>query len=474
LRSEAEAARSEQRQTLVSARAVRECDAVTASSHPVATGLAVVALAVLLAGCGAPQASSDSLAGTVGEVGGVAHNDSISVTAEDGFTEAELQRLVTRAMARVEYVRGIEFDRMVDVEVITRAEYRSRRSGSRWDGVAAEWQNQVWEGLFVVGEDRDVAAVYNQTFGSSVQGYYQPGREQIVIVSDGNTTTVDTGTLVHELVHALQDQRFGLDRWPDTRDGQMARNGLIEGEASLVPQLYFDRCGEEWACDRPETPPASSAGVDLGLFSVVIYPYDQGPSFVEQLREEGGWDAVDSAHDDQPASTEQVIHPEKYPDDEPDRVRVPDRSSDSWSRLDHEPVGERLGEAAIFTMFRTNGVIEPDAPRSYDHPASAGWGGDRLVPYTEEEPDLGQPGGRPRVPRPVRRATRERGRSRARRRQVPAPGGAVRGRVPRHARRAGGADRQRSVARRAGRRAPTPPRIVFSPWVRNLVAWSSR
>jgi len=206
-----------------------------------------------------------------------------------------------------------------------------------------------------------------------------------VIVSDGDTANVDRGTLVHELVHALQDQQFGLDRWPETRDGQMARNGLVEGEASLVPELYRDRCETEWSCLRSPDASGSSDGIDRGLFSVVIYPYDVGPSFVDHLRADGGWAAVDDAHGDQPTTTEQITHPSEYPADMAEPVSVPDRSGEAWSRLDHDPVGERLGEAAVFVMFQTNGVIEPERPGAYDHPASAGWGGDRLVPYRRDD-----------------------------------------------------------------------------------------
>jgi hypothetical protein len=351
--------------------------------------LLLVGLLVLLAGCTAPQATDESLAGTLGEVDGITHNETLSISASDGFSENELQRLVKRTMARIEYIRGQEFERMVDVEIISRSEYQDRRSGGRWEGTAAQWQNQVWEGLFVVGEDRNVSAVFDETFGASVQGYYLIGQDQIVIVSDSETPTISKRTLVHELVHALQDQQFGLDDRPATHDGQMARNGLVEGEASLVPRLYLDRCGAEWSCVQPPDASGSGGSIDPGLFSVVIYPYQQGPTFVETIREQGGWEAVDDSHDRLPVSTEQVIHPDRYPEEKPVDVGVPDRSGGNWSRLDHDPVGERLGEAALFAMLETNDVIDSEQPRLYRHPATAGWGGDRLVPYRHEDGEFG-------------------------------------------------------------------------------------
>jgi len=350
--------------------------------------LAIIAFVVVLAGCAAPQAGDATLGGTIGEVDGVTHDENIPITPADGFNESELDALVRRSMARVEVVRDREFERMVDVEVITRGEYRERRGNRSVGETESQWDNQVWEGLFIVGEDRDVTAVFDETFGTAVRGYYLPGEDRIVVVSDSPTPTVRKDTLVHELVHALQDQQFGLDERPPTRDEQMARNSVVEGEASLVPELYLDRCGAEWSCVRPSTG-APSGSIDPDIYRVIIQPYDQGQTFVERIRDRGGWEAIDDLHSQYPDSTEQVLHRGRYPDEKPIEVNVSDRSGSEWSRLDHDPVGERLGEATIFSMLAANDVIETDQQRRYRHPVSAGWGGDRLVPYRSEAGEFG-------------------------------------------------------------------------------------
>jgi hypothetical protein len=71
------------------------------------------------------------------------------------------------------------------------------------------------------------------------------------------------------------------------------------------------------------------------------------------------------------------------------KLQVPDRSDDNWSRLDHDPEAERIGEAAVFSMLLVNDVIDVADPRNYRHPASAGWGGDRLVPYRSDDGEFG-------------------------------------------------------------------------------------
>jgi len=354
--------------------------------------LALVACLVVLAGCTGSFVPTDSdpdglrLDDGLGTVDGIDHDDELAVTAADGLNETEQDLLVTRTMARIEAIRGLPFERDVDVEVITRAEYRSDRSNGSTDRTHAAWNNQVWRATFLVGADRDVEQVLDETFGASVLGFYDVGEDRIVLVSDAEEPTVGKETLVHELVHALQDQQFGLDDSPETQDGQLARQGAVEGEAELVPDRYFERCGDEWSCIRPPEP--STGGPDdahIGVLRVLSHPYSSGPDFVERVYDRGGWDAVDDLHANLPVSTTQIIHPDKYPDERPVEVTVPDRSNAEWSRFDHDPVGERVGEATLNVMFRENGVIQASGDDRYSHQVTAGWRGDKLVPYRHGE-----------------------------------------------------------------------------------------
>ena len=345
--------------------------------------LAVAALAAL-AGCGA-LAPAEADDGELGVENGYRYDAELSVTPEDGLNESELQAVKSRAMARIERVRGLEFTEDVPVEVISREQYRANatRTPNRTHQL---WNNQVWEGLFLVGEGQNVSDVFDSLRGSTVAGYYSPGADRIVVVSDAETPRVRRGTLVHELVHALQDQQFGLNESVPTQDRQLAHSGVIEGEANLLTARYEQRCGGEWSC---VTIPGSGGGggslSNPGVFLVVYHPYASGPGFVSAVESQGGWEAVDALHGDYPASTEQVIHPERYPDDQPVNVTVPDRSAAAWDRFDHDPVADTVGEASIYAMLVDNNVGEtPPSRYSYDHPAADGWTGDTLVPYRSD------------------------------------------------------------------------------------------
>ena len=355
--------------------------------------VAGVALAALLVGCLSPVTDSDSTE-DLGEVDGIAYDESLSLTVEDGLNESELDALVARSMARVEVIRGLTFEERVDVDVITREEYREQRN-TNTSNATRVWENLRYEALFVVGQDRDATTVLDEGFAGNVQGYYSLRDDQIVIVSDAAQPTIDKNTLVHELVHALQDQRFGIEYNAETTDANQGYESVVEGPAELVEELYFKRCDTEWSCVRPGDA-AGSSDLEPGIELQVLVPYVQGKAFVDTVRGQDGWEAVDELHERPPESSTQVIHPEKYPDMEPANVTVADRSTDAWSRLGASDIaqllgvaGDRrgsdtLGEAAIYAMLVDNNVIEVEDQRAYEHGFSAGWAGDQLVAYKNE------------------------------------------------------------------------------------------
>lgn len=373
-----------------------------------------VAVLLALAGCVAPveppkadgaddEWPADPPEDRLGWEAGYWHNESIAVDRSDGLNGSEREALVARTMARVEVIRGLEFEEPVEVEVISREAYRERRGDP---GTAAgsaayhAWLNQVWKSLLLVGDDRNVTRVFDETYGDSVLGYYSPGSGNVVIVSDSETPTIDRTTLAHELVHALQDQHLRLGGGP-THDRRLARQGLSEGDARYVEELYEGHCDEEWDCvPRPDRNRTRGELSDeaFGVLIAVYQPYSDGPHLVHTVRERGGWTAVNAMYDEPPVSTAQVIHPSKYPDERPVEVAIEDRSGPEWSRFDLDREYETLGEASLFAAFYANGYVrdegllnptEPYAEFNYSHPATAGWAGDRVVPYRNGDGEYG-------------------------------------------------------------------------------------
>ncbi|SFR98770.1 hypothetical protein SAMN05216559_2096 [Halomicrobium zhouii] len=343
-----------------------------------------------------PDPESDRL----GWEDGYWHDDPVSINESDGYNESEIEAVAARTMARIEVIRGLEFEDDVSVELVSRAEHRERGTGGHSLSTRHEaYHAQVWEAALILGEDTSPSEARQSVSSEAVAGYYDPASDEIVVV--GNES-LDAATLAHELTHAVQDQQFDLSGDPAVRDRSRARTMVIEGDAEAVESRYVDRCGENWSCagaaanmdafddvvDLSELlvcellPGCENDGgldVDQGYLLTFAQPYQLGPEFVEGVHDDGGWDAVNDLHENYPASTEQVIHPEKYPDEAPVNVTVEDRSTDEWSRFDHEPEAQTLGESILYVTFYDNDAL--NGTRNYSRAPSAGWAGDALVPY---------------------------------------------------------------------------------------------
>jgi heme-degrading monooxygenase HmoA len=354
------------------------------------------------------QVRPDPPSDRIGWEDGYWHDDPIDVDQSDGLTDREIDALVARATARVEYIREAEFTAPVDVAVISRADYRERQGNATPNESFAAWNNQVWEALFVDGEDTDVQDELTGTYGSSVAGFYAPGPDEIrVVTPTPDSPTIDNGTLVHELTHALQDQQgrlTGVRPTDATQDADLAATGLVEGEANYVERRYTQRCGVEWECAAPPDGGGGGGGdPNLGILLTILQPYSDGPVYVNSIREREGWAGVSRAFDSPPVSTEQTIH---LTDDEPVPIEYTDRATDGWRTYPDqgEDGSDTVGEASIYVMFwyqareagantvSPGALLQTDSPLdtyNYDAEPSAGWGNDRVFPYRNADREEG-------------------------------------------------------------------------------------
>jgi hypothetical protein len=360
-----------------------------------------------------PADFADPETDELGWEGGYWYNESLPVTDADGLNESERAMVVNRSMARVEYLRGIEFDKPVTVDVISRDTYQTEYAGGGNTSAALRtFDNAKFEALFLVGEDRDSLAVQQSNRGSNVLGFYSPSQDRIVVVSPSETPRIEETTLGHELVHALQFRNFDARFDSPTRDRSNANNGLIEGEARFVDQQYGDRCGEAWDCASAGDAGGGGGGdLHLGVYVMKYFPYSDGPGFVQSFYADGGWDAVGDLYADPAASSEQVAVPEKYGEDAPVDPTLRDRSTGDWERVTVDgraPYGE-VGVGGLTAMFaypayddsRSGAVLSPQDFLNYDggEVASsdpfdyttvpvAGWDGERLWVYEHADGDL--------------------------------------------------------------------------------------
>jgi len=391
-------------------------------------GAVAVAVLLVLSGCVAPTSpwalpdrpgnepgmsetpAPDPEGDVLGWENGHWHDDPLPINATDGLNETELGAVVNRSMARVEYLRRVEFDRVVPVTIISRSTFRERvTDGNTTPSTARRrFENARSEALFLVGENRSATRSQQNNTATGVLGFYAPGKDRITIVSESETPTISEGTLGHELVHALQWGTYDMSQFTGrTIEARNTNRAVFEGDARYVDRRYGERCGAEWACVSP--PPnggdgdgGGGGGFHFGLYLLQYFPYSDGPGLIERRLDVGGWGAVADLYERPPASTEQVIDPGTYGESGPREIRVPDRSDGAWRRIPRNRT-ETVGQPGITAMLAypafensrsnrsvvprrrvlnvRNGSVDRTDPYDYDIPPADGWDGDEMVIY---------------------------------------------------------------------------------------------
>ena len=179
-----------------------------------------------------------------------------------------------------------------------------------------EMEQLVYRAIGLVPDEYDYAQGIVQAYVQQIGGYYVPDKRNFVML-DTMPEKLQLPVAVHELTHALQDQRFSLSRFLDpaihNNDELMARAALVEGDASAVMQDFLR--GRTGAGNEGEIQaPASEAvpTVPPALQRVLVFPYIQGLSFARRVAREGGYAALNEAFLRPPKSSREVLHPEEF------------------------------------------------------------------------------------------------------------------------------------------------------------------
>jgi len=240
----------------------------------------------------------------------------------------------------------------------------------------------------------DLWQLYADLFTEQVAGFYDTETDEMIVICGSGFGGVERLTYAHEYTHALQDQAY------DIRDGLQYNNdaceadsercfaiqALIEGDATLLQEQWLRTfAGDEDRSDLLEF----FADFDMPVFdsapayiqSELTFPYFWGLNFIRTLYLDGGWAAVDTAYQNPPLSSEQILHPERYPKDPPvDLVspNVSDVLSSGWEKTVHDVLGE----------WATRMVLDEYLPIDEASLAAEGWGGDLLLFFYQEEDDV--------------------------------------------------------------------------------------
>ena len=222
-----------------------------------------------------------------------------------------------------------------------------------------------------------------------VAGYYDPQRHTFFI-ADWLPEALQKPVLIHELVHALQDQYYQLQRnfgyVKGHADLTLAHRALVEGDALAVMLAYMLqpfglRLADLPSLDALFQQPSSSllpfgqryAQAPLVIREQLLFPYTYGVAFVQSALARGGWTYMDQVYRHPPTSTEQILHHEKYFSPRPELpgtvvLNVPETLfRGAWRKQKHDVLGE----------FLLRVILRQFLPAAEAQQSAAGWHGDR-------------------------------------------------------------------------------------------------
>ncbi len=342
--------------------------------------------------------------------------------ADESRDEAARER-VKKIAAELEAMRGQKFAAEVGVETQSAEDFRKFVRGELDEELPqelADRQSKALQAFGLVPLGYDLRKGYEDLLVSQAGAYYNPETKKFYVLMAGLPDIQLDSIILHELQHALQDQRFDLAKLlekaraatADDADRASAVQFLVEGEATYVMLKYqLKKVGmdiDKAPADRQDlamkqvrdidrktllvqarlSAPGGPEGAELKkaieslkdvppfLFLGLHDPYFKGQYAVFKAFSEKGWAGVDALFETPPTSTEQILHPEKLTGaerDEPTKVDLPDLLPElgpGWKLV----YANGMGEAGVLAFFDAHEVKDKAK-------LAAGWDGDRYALY---------------------------------------------------------------------------------------------
>ena len=291
-------------------------------------------------------------------------------------------RKVRETIPKIERATGLTFRTPPRVESQPRDSVRAfltRRFNDDMPAADLSGMERAYKQFGLIPRSMDLRQFMLDLLTEQVAGYYDPTAKTLYVV-EGDDEAVAGITIAHELVHALQDQYFNLDSLQDARDDN---DRLTAGQAIVEGQATLEQIGAMIGSDNAFTAMPGGwdrvrqlireqqgampifASAPIVIQETLLFPYLTGAEFMRRFKQEMKGQSPFSR---MPASTEQMMHPDRYftSRDDPTTVTLP---RPSVGRVVYENnLGEFETRILLFEYLRD----QSSAVRG-----AAGWDGDR-------------------------------------------------------------------------------------------------
>ncbi len=261
-------------------------------------------------------------------------------------------------------------------------------------------QDAIVFNLFgLLDRDFDLYDLFVNLYSEQIAGFYDNDTKEMVVIQGKKFAGPERMTYAHEYTHAMQDAKYDLKNglnWDEDAcklDSEYcaAISALVEGDASLTEMQWFldystlkDKQEILQFYNEMESPVYDSTPEFLK--EDFLFPYNQGLDFVTSLHDQGGFAAVDQAYLNPPVSTEQIMHPERYPQDKPVKIELDDFThvlGNGWEEIERNALGEWYTYLLLAKPLSTSWAL----PEREASAAAEGWGGDLYLVYHNSDQD---------------------------------------------------------------------------------------
>ncbi len=285
--------------------------------------------------------------------------------------------------------------------------YLQQQFAQQYNAKELEWEERFVKMLGMLPAQLNYEEAVIAFLVTEAGGYYDPYKRTLY-VADWIATHLQRPVLAHEIVHALQDAHFNLKPWlkrdSHNDDRRLAWQALLEGDATYSMYLYeIQQAGlqlkdldqAQWqnlhkqilALNQHSYVTAAehhaTAKVPYLIREMSYFPYRDGLRFVIALTaKQPGFKAINNAFKRLPASSEQILYPDKYM-----------HNQDAPVEIDLQPLRDRLQQLKPPWQLKSHNLLgvqgcrlllgrllaQPTVQQACDH-----WQGDRYAIFEQQ------------------------------------------------------------------------------------------
>jgi hypothetical protein len=343
---------------------------------------------------------------------------SLATSGAHAQTSDSLCARVDSIQIELEAIRGLQFKHPVPCRLQSVADFESYLDKMLQqqipDRLIKNYGKIVKKlGLYRGPEIEDYRDMAKMVMQSQAAAYYDPESKTFYLLMQELPQSMLASVYAHELYHGLQDQYFDLQKYAlgqvgTLNDDQLlARQAVVEGEATYIMTLWTMK-KMFGALPQPAVLDMSipmQANLDVGtilqmlksgsvpqvatgdmekavaamdkippfLLETLIGAYLKGMAFVHEIQK-SGWEKVQQLYTKPPQSSEQILHPQKWLENESPQLL-------KWASFDSEPIfkdwelleANTVGELQWRIIFAEHNMAEKGKT------AAAGWNGDAFA-----------------------------------------------------------------------------------------------